>query len=213
MRGHGSAGARTTGTHPTFSLLSGAGMSPTQHPYTPIAELHRTWLLIGALVVLGAALVGLAVTTPALMTPLAPWGIVSWQLAGSGEQVAAILAEWGAEGRAAARTNLRVDLAFAPAYGLVIGLIAVRLAARLSWRRPAAGMASVAAWAALLAALSDLAENALMLWVLSAGPSDELAVATRALALVKFGSLGVALVLVLTLLRAAFLQGRPRPAA
>jgi len=170
-------------------------MSTVRHPYVRLSVRGQFRLLFGGLVVLGAALVGVAVTTPALITPLAPWGIVSWQLAGSSDQVAAILAGWGPEGRAVARSNLLVDLAFAPAYGLVIGLVAVRLAARRGRRRATAGMSDLVAWAALLAALADLAENALMLTVLAGGPTDVLAVATRALALTKFGLLAVALVL------------------
>lgn len=174
------------------------GRAP-RHPYARLTVGGRRRALLGSLVVLAVAVVGLAVTAPALMTPLAPLGIVSWQLAASGAEVAAILAEWGAEGRAAARANLLVDLAFAPAYGLVIGLVAVRLGVGLRRRRPAAAMADLAAWSALLAAVADLAENALMLWVLGEGPSDTLAIATRTLALVKFALLGVSLVLVLGL--------------
>lgn len=182
------------------------GRAP-RHPYVRLTARARQGVLIGAVVVLVGALVGLAVTAPALMTPLAPGGIVSWQLAGSGAEVAAILAEWGPEGRAAARANLLVDLAFAPAYGLVIGLVAVRLGVSLGRRRPAAGMADTTAWAALLAALADLAENALMLSVLAVGPSDGLATATRTLALLKFALLGLALVLLLGL---AVLRWRAR---
>lgn len=175
------------------------GRAP-RHPYVRLTTRTRRGILIGAVVVFAASVVGLAVTAPALMTPLAPGGIVSWQLAGSGAEVAAILADWGPEGRAAARANLLVDLAFAPAYGLVIGLVAVRLGVVLGRRRPAAGMADATAWAALLAAVADLLENALMLAVLGAGPSDTLALATRTLALVKFALLGVALVLLVGLL-------------
>ena len=170
-----------------------------RHPYARLTVRGRRRTLVGALVVLAVTLVGLAVTAPALMTAAAPGGIVSWQLATSGEQVAAILADWGAEGRAAARANLLVDLAFAPAYALVIGLVAVRLGVVLGRRRPAGGMADTTAWAALLAAVADLAENALMLSVLAVGPSDGLASATRTLALTKFALLGLALVLLLGL--------------
>lgn len=185
--------------HTEEPSLPPGGRAP-RHPYARLTVQGRRRTLVVALLVLAVAVVGLAVTAPALMTPLTPVGIVSWQLAGSGAEVAAILAEWGAEGRAAARVNLLVDLAFAPAYGLVIGLVAVRLGVGLGRRRPAAAMADLAAWAALLAAVADLAENTLMLWVLGAGASDVLAVATRTLALVKFALLGVALVLVVGLL-------------
>lgn len=173
-----------------------------------------------ALVVLAAAVVGLALSSPALFSTAAPFGIVSWQLATDASSVSAILAEWGEAGQRAARTNLLVDLAFAPAYGITLALLAMRLAGRLGagtdvrqgpgprttapddagpWRFDPCNAGAVAVWAALLAAGADTLENLLMLRVLSVGPSDLLAMLTVGAAVVKFVALAVAIGLVIGL--------------
>jgi hypothetical protein len=59
-----------------------------------------------------------------LTTPAAPWGMVSFQLARTPEQVQAILVSWDALTRQAAAFCLGLDYLFMPAYALAIGLAA-----------------------------------------------------------------------------------------
>ena len=94
-------------------------------------------------------------------------GIVTFELARTQERAGEILAEWGDEGRRAARRSLVLDYFYLLGYGLLLaglnGLHAERAAA--AGRRRLATVAALAAWAGLLAAGCDAIENANLLAV------------------------------------------------
>jgi hypothetical protein len=89
-------------------------------------------------------------------------GIVGFEFAGSEERAAEIRADWGEDGRNAARASLWIDFAYLLAYGafLVLASLATRdLAERNGWRRMAAfGIAvpTMAAAAACFDAIEDV---------------------------------------------------------
>jgi hypothetical protein len=89
-------------------------------------------------------------------------GIIGFELAGSEDRTAEILAEWGDDGADAARASLWIDYAYLIAYGtfLVLAAWATRdLAQARGWRRMAAlGMAVIplAAAAAAFDAIEDV---------------------------------------------------------
>lgn len=128
------------------------------------------------------ALVLLGVGAP-LHTEAAPMGILSFELTFTGEQAAAVLASWSAEARRAAWAVQALDTLFPLAYGRLGQLVA----------RWAGSEAAARLWVA--GALLDLAvENTLLdalLWGLP--PTDLLAGAATAAAVVKFALLGLAL--------------------
>lgn len=95
-------------------------------------------------------------------------GIVSFELAGSSERASEILAQWGEDGRSAARLSLWLDFPFLLAYGafLSLAVMAVRDAgAKRGWRRYAKPGALIAAlvW---VAAAFDAVEDVNLLLVL-----------------------------------------------
>jgi hypothetical protein len=93
-------------------------------------------------------------------------GIVPFELAGSQDRADEILAEWGEEGRDAARESLWIDFGFLLAYGafLTLALAAVRdLARERGWRRLAAIGAFAVSFGALAAAFDAFEDICLLL--------------------------------------------------
>lgn len=88
----------------------------------------------------------------ALISPLAPAGILSLQLTCSLRDARAILAGWDALQLEHAWLSLWWDCAFAPAYGLALAALAQRLAGP-------SRVGPLLAWMPLLAAALDLLEN------------------------------------------------------
>jgi pimeloyl-ACP methyl ester carboxylesterase len=115
------------------------------------------WVL-GALAV--ALLAVLAVIDERMWDAGGP-GIVGFELAGSEDSAREILAEWGEEGRDAARLSLWLDFPYLVVYGAFWALAAAAirdLARRRDWSRYAAA-GSVAIVLAVVAALFDAVEN------------------------------------------------------
>ena len=106
-------------------------------------------------------------------------GMVTFELSGGPERAEEILAEWGEDGRDAAREQLWIDYVFMLAYGLLLGLSAasVRDLCRRRNLPRLARAGDVAIWLGPLAACFDAIENAcLLLTVGGAGdPSPSLA--------------------------------------
>jgi hypothetical protein len=95
-------------------------------------------------------------------------GIVPFELAGGQDQADEILAEWGEEGRDAARESLWIDFGFLLAYGifLTLALASTRdLARERGWRRLAAIGGAIISFGALGAAF-DAVENVCLLLTL-----------------------------------------------
>ena len=113
-------------------------------------------------------------------------GIIPFEVAGTQERAEEIRADWGSDGRSAARWSLILDYPYLVTYALFFSLAAATLGATLGRR----GLGSLAAagglvaWAALGAGAFDALENAALHVVLSGDGGD----AAPALALV-FASL------------------------
>jgi hypothetical protein len=155
------------------------------------------------------ALVLLAITTIAIGIVLAVLdgrmqdsggpGIVGFEFAASEERAAEIRADWGSEGRDAARASLWIDFAYLLAYGafLVLACAATRdLAIRRGWRRMAAfGIAAPALAAA--AASFDAIEDVGLLLALDGHGGDLAPLLAAVCAGVKFALLAVVIAYVL----------------
>ncbi len=149
------------------------------------------------------ALVLLAVAVLALLAAMQPAerrmtdngpGMVAFELAGSADRSQEIQAEWGEEGRDAARQQLWIDYGFMLAYGafLVLAAAATRdLAGSRGWRRLVA-IGAVAVPAGGIAAACDAVENACLLLTLD-GAGAWAPVAATAFATAKFAALLIAL--------------------
>lgn len=154
----------------------------------------------------------LAVTWAALMVVLAVLdgrmqdaggpGIVGFELAGSEQRAAEILADWGEEGQDAARLSLWLDFPYLLAYGAFLALAALALgdaAARRGWARLARLGRPAAVLAAGAAAL-DVAENVFLLIVLGGDGGSAAPVLATVFATAKFVLLAAVLAYALTVL-------------
>ena len=170
----------------------------------------------------GRALVLLAIAVLALLAAMQPAeqrmtengpGMVPFELAGSAERSQEIQAEWGEDGREAARQQLWIDYAFMLAYGafLVLAAAAIRdLARSRGWRRLAA-IGALAVPAGGIAAGCDAVENACLLLTLG-GAGAWAPLTATVFAVAKFALLLVSQAYILAGL-AMRLRGRLQPAA
>lgn len=162
------------------------------HPlnFIPQGSRKRTFFPLLALT-LGLFAVFQVLNEP-LVTPAAPGGIVTFELAGSAEKSAAILASWDETASLFAAFGLGLDYLFMPCYALTLSLGTLLAAGRHAGRFKTLG--ALAGWGALAAALFDAVEN-FALWKILLGawasPWAELATAC---AQAKFGLLALGLV-------------------
>jgi hypothetical protein len=124
-----------------------------------------------ALIVSGAASLAIFAVLAALdvrMMDTGGPGIVGFELAGTQERGAEILADWGSKGIDAAKASLWIDYAYIVAYGtfLVLASMATRdLAIERGWRRMAAWGVAVVPFAAAGAAFDAIEDVGLLLAV------------------------------------------------
>ena len=143
------------------------------HPFTFLTREQRArwfWPLLALTLVVTIALQW--VGRP-LQTEAAPQGVVSFELARTTENAAAIIASWDQNARIHAGFSLGLDYLYMPLYAMTIGLAAVWAGETLRkrfWR--AAGLGPWLAWGLILAALFDVVEN-IALWRLLVGPVSE----------------------------------------
>jgi hypothetical protein len=131
-----------------------------------IAVTRKQALIASAVasIAIGVVLVGLDVRMRDAGGP----GIVGFELAGSEDRAAEILADWGDEGTDAAKASLWIDYAYIVAYGtfLVLAAGATRdLAQDRGWRRMAALGTAVIPFAAAAAAFDAIEDVGLLLAV------------------------------------------------
>ncbi len=157
---------------------------------------HRLfWWALGLTVI---AAVTLQVVDAALKTPAAPQGIVSFELAGSPAQAAAILQSWDARAQLHAAFSLGFDYLFMLAYASAIALAALWVSEGLAGWTGRLGV--VMAWAMGLAGLADAAENALLWRILLNDAAESYPAWASRAATLKFGIIGLALLYVLAAL-------------
>jgi len=136
-----------------------------------------------------------------LRTDAAPLGIVSFQLAGSGNTAHTILDSWQDTGRNAALINLAVDYPYLVIYAALLSLLCRRAAASLARYAAVGRTCARGAW---VAAGCDAIENLALLAQLLNAPGDGAALVALAFASVKFALLGVILAYLLVSLFARF---------
>ena len=133
-------------------------------------------LRFGALLVFSTAL--MAFVDIPLQGEAAPWGIVSFELAGTPHRALAILLEWQSKSALGhAKLSLIIDFVYLLIYGVFFSMLGVWVGKRLdeeTW-------STRAAWAATIAAGLDVLENGVLLFevarVTSPAPYPQLALA------------------------------------
>jgi hypothetical protein len=135
---------------------------------------RKQWLIMLGIATIVLTIVGVVLEGP-LHDAGGP-GILAFEFAATKARASQILAEWGPNGRHAARVSLIVDYAYMVSYGsffTLAGLATRDLARTRGWRRLAtAGM--IVPFFAATAALADAIENVFLLLVVE-GHGGELA--------------------------------------
>jgi hypothetical protein len=140
-------------------------------PYKPISPAAR-WPLFWILVMVSlVVMLVLNLAGSNLVNDRAPYGIVSFELAGGVEKAGAILTSWNDSARVSAAFNLGLDYVFMLAYASSIGLgslLAGETLAHRDW--PLARLGSWLGWGLILAAICDAIENWALWQVLNSSP-------------------------------------------
>jgi pimeloyl-ACP methyl ester carboxylesterase len=129
-------------------------------------------------------------------------GIVGFELAGTEAAARDILAEWGPDGRDAARLSLWLDFPFLVLYAIFWALAALAcrdLALRQGWER-LARLGRPAAGAAVLAACADALEDVSLLVAIGEDGGAPAPAFAAGFAVVKFAALGLAELYVLVVI-------------
>ncbi len=138
-------------------------------PFDFISIDRQKRLFLPLLVLTLLAMAALQGIDQGLRTTAAPWGIVSFEIAGQPAAAQAILASWGPEGRVLAGLSLGLDFLFIPLYAATIALACGLLAAPFysAWGR----LGRALAWGQPAAALLDVIENLALIRVLLLDPA------------------------------------------
>ena len=137
-------------------------------------------------------------------------GIVPFELTGGKDRADEIMAEWGADGKDAARESLWIDFGFMIAYGtfLTLALRAARDAAlKRGWRRLEA-IGAVAVWFGAIGAGFDALKNVCLLLTLG-GAGAAAPLAATVFASLKFLFLASGIAYLLAALATRLLERRP----
>jgi len=134
---------------------------------------------LAALIMLVFGITGMPLNTDA-----APYGIVSFEIAGSVARAEQIINSWDAPARERATFSLGLDFLFIPVYAGAV-ILSIQLAANNFQGRLSAWRSWLIA-ALLLAALLDIVENIALLAILFQSPSVPWPMIARLCALPKF---------------------------
>ena len=115
------------------------------------------WPLLGLTIVL---MIVFGITGAPLTTTAAPYGVVSFELAGSVERTHLILISWDANAKIRAAFGLGLDFVFILVYASTIAIgcgMTAQVLKRIRW--PLTGWGNLLSWAVILAAVLDMIEN------------------------------------------------------
>ena len=134
-----------------------------------------------------ATMTALLVLGAPLRTSEAPWGIVSFELAGHLANSEMILASWDPTAKVSAGANLGLDYLFIVAYTVAIGLGCVLVAGGLAHNGRQWGHAGIfLSWGTILAGALDSVENYALIRLLLGSKAEILPVVARFCAIPKF---------------------------
>jgi hypothetical protein len=144
-----------------------------KHPFTSIQPQRQRGRLLWLVVTTLGVMVCLNLVSGPLVTPASPQGIISFELAGSSERAAQILASWSENTRLRAAFGLGFDYLFMLAYSTTLSLACVMAGGVLRDRAlPLASLGIPLAWGQWLAALFDAIENVALTAILFNQPID-----------------------------------------
>lgn len=167
-----------------------------KHPYLLLPLHQRNTLFWFSFAASLAIMMIMGVVGEPLVTPQAPSGIVSFELAGTPVRSEAILDSWDEQAKQYAAFGLGFDYLFMLAYSSAIGLGCLLAASAIQGKGwPLASMGAPLAWGMWLAALFDAVENlGLTLILLTGATASAWPAVSRLCALLKFGLLFLGLI-------------------
>lgn len=132
----------------------------------------------------------------------ASYDVVAFELMRTPDQAKVILATWGPDGIAAAKTQTKLDFLFLLCYSTLVagGIVALYTGAPRGWVVTGRALA----WGQWVAALADALENTALLQVLYGASNTPWPQTAFACALLKFAVLGLGLIWLVTALPLAF---------
>lgn len=158
------------------------------NPFQWLQPALQLRVLLLSLLPLSALIRAIIVTNTPLENPTAPYGMVSFQLAGSLDVSRTILNSWDQHARVLAALNLGIDYLYMVAYAFTIGLACVLLARRFVNHSTLLSLTGVGlSWGMLAALLLDAAENYFLIGLLMGEQQTLWPVLARWCALPKFG--------------------------
>jgi hypothetical protein len=143
------------------------------HPLTELSSGALGWLLLALMVTAVLLFVRLESLGRRLKTGPAPLGIVSFEMAMSGEESRDIIDSWDEQARDDARQNLCLDYFFIPVYTTALAIMGV-MSSQWFATKGLTGMSHLAmwlAWGQWIAGLFDFAENSILLRILDMYPT------------------------------------------
>lgn len=152
------------------------------------SRLYRTGLLISGLITI-ILFVVISIINTYLVTPEAPAGIISFELAGNINASLAILTSWNEAARIYAGLSLGIDFAYLISYGLFLSLACHMLSFRLSQTSRMirfSEIGSFISWLPLVAALFDAIENTTLIFLLMGSKSEIFSSIANLFAITKF---------------------------
>jgi hypothetical protein len=165
------------------------------HPFQAIPANKRPKVFWPLLVVTLFLMVLLNMEGKPMITPAAPLGIVSYELAGSVTKAQEILASWNQQAQLSAAFSLGLDYVFMLAYSSAIGLACIWTADALRRRGlPLASIGAPLAWGLWLAAVFDAIENVALVVILFGTLQTPWPEVARWCAIVKFSLIFLGLV-------------------
>lgn len=169
------------------------GAALSVHPFAWLSDRAQSLAFTVLLLVMLVLFTFLMVLGEPMRTDAAPQGIVSFELARTGDRAGEILDSWPQSVRNMALLQTGIDYLFLVVYPALLSLGCVLVARRL--RERAAGLSRlgvVLAWLVLLAGVLDAIENVALIRMLLSGPSDAMAGLAWACAVPKFALVAIA---------------------
>lgn len=126
-----------------------------------------------------------------LQTQVAPFGIISYELAGDLSVAREMISSWGVQGQASAGLNLGLDFLFIPLYAGAISLGCVLVSRGLGGSSQlGSGLGFLLAWAMVFAGVLDVVENFGLIRVLLGSEREVWPLLARWSAILKFTLVG-----------------------
>ena len=164
-------------------------------PFEQYSAPARKRALVAALILSALFLLAMRILDIPLRTPVAPRGVVSFELAKDVDASRQILASWNTQAKNHATLSLGLDFLFLIVYAVFLSLACTQVSKALVKRSPLLAIAGgILAWAQFLAAICDAVENLALLALLLDSEHIWLPAVARTCAIIKFTIVGAGLI-------------------